>query len=350
MAKKVISNEEVKVEEVKPPEVKAEEVRVEETSTVEPQPEDAQTEGAEKEVKDYVKELHARAAKAFKKAHENGTAIYQCEPDEIKKMYAIQEVYAMDGELKTATIPHPESVRLLQIMKDQGIEDPRIVSWKTREELGLRIAKGTKAVEIMKFGKDHKPYTVKCFFVAKTYAREGDNTLGAKLKLSPIEVTNHRGDVYVRNMVRYLKMRNDRGTLNADYYATMMKNAKESAHKSYEEIKPLYQEEDRRRDQILKTSLNTPAEKGNYLEEFTKVYKKHLLEKGARVADFFALREVISEKKWDEKTAKSVFNMISPNAPFDAVRKKSPLFETTLASVKKNLEKNQAKEQAAPAL
>lgn len=357
MAKKVISNEEVKVEEAKAAEVKAEEVKPEVTKTAEVKAEGVTPEvprapeEAEAERKDYVRELHTQAAKAFQDAHVRGTAIYQCDRVDINKMCAIQEVYVnKDGELRTASIPSIESVRLLQVMKDRNIVDPRIISMKLRDELGLHILKGAKAVSVMKFGKDHKPYTTRCFFVADTYARKDENTLGKKLKLSAIDVSNHRGDVYIRNMVRALKEYNDQGKLAANMYDAMMEVAKEKAHKSYEEIKPLYQEEDKRRDQILKASLETPPEKGNYIDEFTKIYKKHLMEKGARAADFFSLREVISEKKWDERTAKGVFNAVSPNAVFDAVRKKSPLFEKMLDSIKKNLEKNKAKGQTAPAL
>lgn len=301
-----------------------------------------QTEQSEhqKMTRDYYVGAHnEQLADDFAAAHTRGKAIYQCEDDDIRRYHAIQEVYAdKDGNIKTGSIPAPESLHLLQIMKDRGIGDPRIISFKNREAFGLHIAKNAKAVEVLKFDRENKPYTKKFFFVADTYSKEEEKTLGKRLKLSPIEVNNHRGDVYLRNMVRFLKMRNDRGNLKPEYYQTMVSNAKESAHKSYMEMKPLYEEEDKRRAIIDKTPIDAPIEKEDYVSQFVLMYKLNVAKHGAMDADFQTMQEALVEKKWPEKIARGAFTMVSPNVAFDSLREKrgTPvLANKILAAVKK---------------
>lgn len=296
----------------------------------------------------YVAAHNEQLADDFAAAHTSGKAIYQCEDDDIKRCHAIQEVYAdKDGNIKTGSIPAPESLHLLQIMKDRGIVDPRIISYENREAFGLHIAKHAKAVEVLKFDKENKPYTKKFFFVADTYAKEEEKTIGKRLKLSPIEVNNHRGDVYLRNMVRFLKMRNDQGSLRPEYYQTMVRNAKESAHKSYMEMKPLYEEEDKRRAIIDRTPINTPTVKDDYVSQFILMYKLNVVKHGAMKADFQTMQEALVEKKWPEKIARGAFTMVSPNVAFDSLREKrgTPvLANKILAAVKKGKAYSEMKE------
>ena len=69
----------------------------------------------------YVSEHFKEVAQNFKDAFDNKTAIYMCDRKDIHKMHAIQEIYAdKEGNLKSATIPAPESIYLLQVMKDRG--------------------------------------------------------------------------------------------------------------------------------------------------------------------------------------------------------------------------------------
>lgn len=282
----------------------------------------------------YVNEHFKEVAKDFQEAFNNKSAIYMCDRKDIRKMHAIQEIYAdKEGKLKSATIPAPESLYLLQVMKDRGITDPRIVSISNQKKFQLAIKKGAKAVTITKFSKNNKPYTAKMAFVAELYANKDDKTLGAKLKQSSIEVTNHIQDTYVRNMVSYLKMRNDRGTLKADNYTLMITDAKEAAHKNYEELKPLYEEENKRREAIRK-SVEAEVEKNDFVTAFQQMYQTNVEKNGASKADYYTLREAIVDKKWDEKIVKNVFNKVSPNAVFDKVRK-VPLIEAKLDSIKK---------------
>lgn len=282
----------------------------------------------------YVNEHFKEVAKDFQESFNNKSAIYMCDRKDIRKMHAIQEIYAdKEGNLKSATIPAPESLYLLQIMKDRGITDPRIVSISNQKKFQLAIKKGAKAVTITKFSKNNKPYTAKMAFVAELYANKDDKTLGAKLKQSSIEVTNHIQDTYVRNMVSYLKMRNDRGTLKADNYTLMITDAKEAAHKNYEELKPLYEEENKRREAIRK-SVEVEVEKNDFVTAFQQMYQTNVEKNGASKADYYTLREALVDKKWDEKIVKNVFNKVSPNAVFDKVRK-VPLIEAKLDSIKK---------------
>lgn len=282
----------------------------------------------------YVNEHFKEVAKDFQVAFNNKSAIYMCDRKDIRKMHAIQEIYAdKEGKFKSATIPAPESLYLLQVMKDRGITDPRIVSISNQKKFQLAIKKGAKAVTITKFSKNNKPYTAKMAFVAELYANKDDKTLGAKLKQSSIEVTNHIQDTYVRNMVSYLKMRNDRGTLKADNYTLMITDAKEAAHKNYEELKPLYEEENKRREAIRK-SVEAEVEKNDFVTAFQQMYQTNVEKNGASKADYYTLREAIVDKKWDEKIVKNVFNKVSPNAVFDKVRK-VPLIEAKLDSIKK---------------
>lgn len=282
----------------------------------------------------YVNEHFKEVAKDFQESFNNKSAIYMCDRKDIRKMHAIQEIYAdKEGKLKSATIPAPESLYLLQVMKDRGITDPRIVSISNQKKFQLAIKKGAKAVTITKFSKNNKPYTAKMAFVAELYANKDDKTLGAKLKQSSIEVTNHIQDTYVRNMVSYLKMRNDRGTLKADNYTLMITDAKEAAHKNYEELKPLYEEENKRREAIRK-SVEAEVEKNDFVTAFQQMYQTNVEKNGASKADYYTLREAIVDKKWDEKIVKNVFNKVSPNAVFDKVRK-VPLIEAKLDSIKK---------------
>lgn len=295
----------------------------------------------------YVNEHFKEVAKDFQESFNNKSAIYMCDRKDIRKMHAIQEIYAdKEGNLKSATIPAPESLYLLQIMKDRGITDPRIVSISNQKKFQLAIKKGAKAVTITKFSKNNKPYTAKMAFVAELYANKDDKTLGAKLKQSSIEVTNHIQDTYVRNMVSYLKMRNDRGTLKADNYTLMITDAKEAAHKNYEALKPMY-EEAQRRNVAIEKSVDAKVGKNDYIVAFEQMYQMNIEKKGRSEADYYTLRDAIVDKKWDEKIAKNVFNKVSPNAVFDKIRK-VPLVEVKLDAIKKgkyyneNMEKQKA--------
>lgn len=295
----------------------------------------------------YVSEHFKEVAQNFKDAFDNKTAIYMCDRKDIHKMHAIQEIYAdKEGNLKSATIPAPESIYLLQVMKDRGITDPRIVSINNQKKFQLFIKKGAKAVTITKFSKNNKPYTAKMAFVAELRANKEDKTIGAKLMQSSIEVTNHVQDNYIRNMVSYLKMRNDRGTLKADNYTLMLTDAKEAAHKNYEALKPMY-EEAQRRNVAIEKSVDAKVGKNDYIVAFEQMYQKNIEKKGRSEADYYTLRDAIVDKKWDEKIAKNVFNKVSPNAVFDKIRK-VPLVEVKLDAIKKgkyyneNMEKQKA--------
>lgn len=282
-------------------------------------------------VNEHLKEEQALFAEAFEKKN----AIYMCDKEDIRKMHAIQEVYASkEGEIKSASIPAPESIYLMQVMKDRGITDPRIISLNNQKKFDLNFKKGAKSVTITKFSSNKKPYTEKVAFVEELYAKKEDKSLGTKLKQSAIEVTNHRQDAYVRNMVNYLKMRNERGTLKPDNYVMMVSDAKASAHKSYETLKPLYDEETKRTEAIRAMSPETKVTQNDYVGQFQQMYKENLEKNGASRADYFTLREAIVDKKWDEKIAKNAFTKVSPNAVFDKIRK-VPLVEAKLDAIKR---------------
>ena len=285
---------------------------------------------------DYVKAHLAETSATFTNAFENKNAIYMTDNENIKKIHAIQEMYASkDGNIKAATIPAPESIYLLQVMKDRGITDPRIISLKNAKEFGLQFAKGGKSISITKFTKDKVPYAEKAAFVSELYAKDKDKGLGSQLKKSPFEVVNHRQDVYVREMVSYLKMLNEKGWLDPNQSIKMTQQAKKSAQANDKKLKPLYDEEKKRMAEIEAAVPGAETKKNDFIAKTKQIYNKNLHEKGASKADYLTLRKIMVDYKWPEKIAKNAFNMVSPNASFDKIRD-VPLVERLTASIKKS--------------
>lgn len=284
----------------------------------------------------YVKEHISETSKAFADAFENKNAIYMTDAEGIKRIHAIQEMYASkDGQIKAASIPAPESIYVLQVMKDRGITDPRIISLKNAQEFGLQFTKGGKAISITKFSKSKAPYTERVAFVSELYAKDKEKGLGIQLKKAPIEVVNHRQDVYVREMVSYLKMLNEKGWLDPSQSIKMVQKAKASAQANDQKLRPLYAEEHKRMAEIEAMTPDAAVKDNDYLGKTRQIYNKNLHEKGASKADYLTLRETIVDLKWDEKIAKNAFNQVSPNAAFDKIRD-VPLVERMAASIKKS--------------
>ena len=298
------------------------------------------TETAKQKREEHMASYNQAMTSYLQEAQANGNAIWQAPKESLAKVHAPVQFYTKaDGSLGQTYLPLGDTIVALQAQKEKGSADFRWVSQRdAMNHPDIMVKKGAKCVEFVLFTKEKLPYTAKFFNM---------NDLSGKAIPKNIEISKeqHSRDLYARDMVSYLSMRESRNTLKMDNFALMVKDAREAANNNLQARQEWGKEqasmrEDQKQEFIKRldavkhmdtSKAATPAEKFQvFLADAYKEEPKHYVS--------LAVKRAMKELRFTAENVKAAITQYAPGAAYDG-----PNRPTYAERVMQSINKEQSK-------
>lgn len=259
-----------------------------------------------------------------------------------------KKIIDLNAEMKYRTADSKNFLAAAEFMNSIGSHNPQFIP--------VALAEKNKNLETQKDATVFKmivPYKDKdgnkqlreidCYNMSQVYPSK--YSFGKKNHVIPaVEATNHRADLFLRDMVGYGHARLEKGTFKTDNIPQMIINMVEAAKKNQQERQPFYDKEDARLKAVKETDVNANLGKNDLRGKFMQLMKANY-EDNNKSFTIKAVKEAINQK-WPKDAIKTCITELAPQAVYDEWRK-TPYAKFAMETAEKQLKSENKKDKNA---